>query len=112
MGHWVQTHGFDMMLFYFLYSALVSPMPEPTSKSSQGYRYVYGVAHSLAGNLKNVAKAVSPITMTTAMEASDDVVEAAAQVQKDAAVVKDAAEVARTAADDEASLKRLYPEKK
>ena len=55
MLHWIQHHGFDCLLFYFLFNCLVSPMPTPSSKSSGFYLYIYGVLHGIlqlaAGNL-------------------------------------------------------------
>ena len=36
---------------YFIFSAIVSGMPEPTSASSVGYRWAFGSLHVLVGDL-------------------------------------------------------------
>lgn len=59
MLHWIETHGFEMLVSYFVFNCLVSPLPTPNEKSSGFYRYIYGVLHSLlnfmAGNIARFA---------------------------------------------------------
>jgi hypothetical protein len=39
---------------YYAFSAFVSGMPAPDTKSGNGYRWAYGSLHTLAGNLTQV----------------------------------------------------------
>lgn len=67
MFHWIQHHGFDCLLIYFVFNCIVSPMPAPSDTSSAWYKYLYGVAHQflnlVAGNLARIP-ALQPFLLT------------------------------------------------
>jgi hypothetical protein len=44
--HYIQTHGFEVLIIYFIFSVLVSQMPPP-KPNSVGYAYLYNVLHSV-----------------------------------------------------------------
>lgn len=54
MTGFIQTHGFDAMLAYFVFSAGISGMPEPSSSSSVGYSWLYHSLHILSGDLSSL----------------------------------------------------------
>lgn len=49
--NWIQTHGADAVLLYFVFSAVVSGMPEPDATAGLGYRWAYHSLHVLTGDL-------------------------------------------------------------
>ncbi len=62
MMNFIQTHGADALLAYFVFSAFVSGMPDPTAGSGVGYRWAYASLHVLAGDLSQFigSRAVKP----------------------------------------------------
>ena len=42
------------LLCYFVFSAIVSGMPEPDAQSGVGYRWAYSSLHVLAGDLSQL----------------------------------------------------------
>jgi hypothetical protein len=44
----------------WIFSAAIQAMPEPTTASSQFYRWMYGFTHLLGANLKQVNGAITP----------------------------------------------------
>lgn len=52
--NWIQTHGADAVLIYYVFSAIVSGMPEPTGSSGPGWRWLYTSLHILAGDLSQM----------------------------------------------------------
>jgi hypothetical protein len=46
-----------VLVGYWIFSALIGPLPRPTEQSSQLYRYLFGVLHSIAGNINRAALA-------------------------------------------------------
>lgn len=43
-----------VLLLYFLFSAVVSGMPEPPATAPLGYRWAYHTLHILAGDLSHI----------------------------------------------------------
>lgn len=52
--NFLQTHGLDALLAYFIFSAIVSGMPEPDATAGVGYRWAYHSLHILAGDLSQM----------------------------------------------------------
>jgi len=48
------------LLCYFVFSAIVSGMPEPDANSGVGYRWAYHSLHVLAGDLSQVIGSRQP----------------------------------------------------
>lgn len=45
------SHGLALLLGYYVFSAVVSGMPEATAQSGLAYRWAYNTLHILAGDL-------------------------------------------------------------
>jgi hypothetical protein len=58
MLHWIQSHGFEVLVGYLIFNCVVSPMPPPCAQSSSFYAWFYGVSHNVlqlaAGNINRV----------------------------------------------------------
>lgn len=52
--NFLQTHGVDALLAYFVFSAIVSGMPEPDATAGIAYRWAYSSLHVLAGDLSQM----------------------------------------------------------
>lgn len=52
--HFTETHGLLMLFGYFVFSAIVSGMPEPLSSSSRNYIWAYNSLHILSGDLSSL----------------------------------------------------------
>lgn len=42
------------LVLYYVLSAAISSMPSPDDKSGPGYKFLFGFAHTLAGNLAHI----------------------------------------------------------
>lgn len=62
----VNTHGIEVLLAYFVFSALVSGMPAPKPTASTGYVWLYNSLHALSGDLREVAAKYIPGSQATA----------------------------------------------
>lgn len=56
---WAHDGGWILAAWY-VFSSVVSGMPEPAASAGQGYRWLYSTLHLLAGNVGKVMKAVKP----------------------------------------------------
>ena len=56
MVHFVNSHGIEVIIFFYVFSCIVGGMPILPSNASYGAKWAYTVAHLLAGNLKAVAR--------------------------------------------------------
>ena len=62
MFNFIQTHGADALILFYVFSAIVSGMPEPTAdKSNTVYVWAYHTLHTLAGDLSRyIGSRVAP----------------------------------------------------
>jgi hypothetical protein len=51
MLNFINSHGFELLAAYYVLSAAVSSMSEPTSASRAGYAWFYHFSHALVGDL-------------------------------------------------------------
>jgi len=51
--NFLNSHGLALMLGYYVFSAVVSGMPEPPSDATLAYIWAYHSAHALAGDLSH-----------------------------------------------------------
>lgn len=58
--NFIQTHYWALPAAMFIVSAAVSNLPAPDSTSGKGYRWFYGTAHMVVGNIGDVITAVKP----------------------------------------------------
>lgn len=52
--NWINDHGVALLAAYYVFSAIVSGMPEPPANAGVAYRWVFHSAHILAGDLSQV----------------------------------------------------------
>lgn len=48
--HWVETHGFEVILIYYAFASFVGALPTPSDKDGKGYTFFFNFAHGLAAN--------------------------------------------------------------
>lgn len=49
--NWIQNHGADALVAYYVFSAIVSSMPDPRPDASIAYSWAYHALHALSGDL-------------------------------------------------------------
>lgn len=49
--NFMNSHGLALLAGWYVFSAVVSGMPEPLAASGTGYRWAYASLHALAGDL-------------------------------------------------------------
>lgn len=52
---WLHDGGWILIVAY-VFSSIVSGMPQPAADAGRGYRWLYATMHLLAGNIGNVVK--------------------------------------------------------
>lgn len=57
MSDWIAAHGVGLLAAWYVFSAVVSGMPDPGPASSTGYQWAYRSLHVLAGDFSNFLKA-------------------------------------------------------
>jgi hypothetical protein len=48
---WIEAHGFESLLIYFLFSAFSGGMPTPSDNASVAYRWAFSSLSILNGNI-------------------------------------------------------------
>lgn len=56
MNNWIANHAPGIIAGFYLFSALVSGMPDPAPQSGMAYRWAYNTLHILAGDLSRYLK--------------------------------------------------------
>jgi len=51
MFNFIQAHGADALIAFYIFSAFVSSMPDPPPNASLAYTWLYGALHALSGDL-------------------------------------------------------------
>lgn len=51
MANWIDHNALALMAAWYVFSAVVSGMPQPAETSGVGYRWAYHSLHILAGDL-------------------------------------------------------------
>ena len=54
MLRYIESHGFEVIVSYFVFASLVSTMPPLPSNSSYWASWGYGLLHALASDWKHV----------------------------------------------------------
>lgn len=49
MLHWIETHGFEVVVSYYLFATIVGALPTPVN-GHQGYKFFFNFMHGLAAN--------------------------------------------------------------
>jgi hypothetical protein len=48
---WIEAHGFETLLMYYLFSAFTGGMPTPADTASVGYRWLFSSLSILNGSI-------------------------------------------------------------
>ncbi len=78
--HYVETHGFEILIAYFAFASIVSSMPPLPSGSSYWANWAYGLLHAFASDWKHMmemAKAIpaEPNSTTVKTEVKQTTIE-------------------------------------
>lgn len=90
MGHFLAIHQVGTTLVgYYLFSAAISAMPLPDTTSSKGYQWLFGMLHTLSGDIATAfaSKIPIPASLKTAEVATQ---QAAQSVQAAQTAISDA----------------------
>ncbi len=49
MLHWIETHGFEMLVGYYVFASIVGALPTPAN-GNQFYGFFFNLMHGLAAN--------------------------------------------------------------
>ena len=75
MIHWVQTHGIESLIIFWVFSAAVSSMPNPKEGEQGFYAWLYRFTHELlqfAAGAINRIPAVRAVLQTPKQNAEED----------------------------------------
>ncbi len=78
--HYVETHGFEILIAYFAFASIVSSMPPLPAGSSYWANWAYGLLHAFASDWKHMmemAKAIpaEPNSTVTTTKINQTVIE-------------------------------------
>lgn len=69
MLHWIESHGFECVGIFWVFSAAVGRMPAPKPNTSGFYAWAYGFLHDIlqlfAANLNRVVPGFGPLPPKT-----------------------------------------------
>lgn len=51
MVAWIQTHGFQVLVGYYVLSAAISSLPSPTADSTKFYQWFFKFSNAIAANI-------------------------------------------------------------
>jgi hypothetical protein len=57
MIHLVETHGFEVLLGYYLIISVLGTLPPLPENASYWQKWAFGIAHAICGNAKNAMAA-------------------------------------------------------
>ncbi len=61
-----QHEVLSVLIFYYVFSSVVSALPSPDEKDGKGYRFLFAVMHAFAGNLARLPQVRSLIGQSQA----------------------------------------------
>lgn len=50
MLHWIETHGFEVIIAYYFVSSAIGAMPSVKDSDAGWYKFLFAFAHTLAAN--------------------------------------------------------------
>lgn len=56
MTQWIESHGIECIIVYFVFAAIVGSMPPLPPEASYALRWLYGFAQLASANLKTAAQ--------------------------------------------------------
>jgi hypothetical protein len=51
---WINAHGIEVMIVWYVFSAFVSSMPSPSESSNNLYKFAFTFMHTLAGSIGRI----------------------------------------------------------
>ena len=58
MTNWVNIHGIEVLIGYYVLISILGTMPDLPTNATYFQKWAYGAAHAICGNMKNVAAAL------------------------------------------------------
>ena len=55
MLHWVETHGIECIIAYYILISVLGTMPPLPDNASYWKQWAYTAAHAFCGNMRNLA---------------------------------------------------------
>lgn len=71
MLEYLESHGIEFVLAFWVFSAFVSGMPDITAQSGFAYIWAYRSLHTLAGNLSTLANKLNTTVVTTEVKTTE-----------------------------------------
>ena len=62
MLHYVETHGFELLVGYYLLISILGTLPELPPNASYMQKWGFAMAHAICGNAKNAMAAINQKT--------------------------------------------------
>ncbi len=80
MIHFIETHGFEVVISYYVFASIISTMPPLPSNASYWSSWGYGALHAFASDWKHALEMTKqlpqePNTIQTTMEVKQKIVE-------------------------------------
>lgn len=72
IGQFIAQHYMLIGVILWVLSTVISTMPTPDDKTSAGYRWLFNLLHTLAGNAGRIAGARSALSSLTSLVKSGD----------------------------------------
>lgn len=57
MIHWIETHGVEVLVFYYVLISILGTMPPLPDSASYYQKWFFAAAHALCGNMKTMMSA-------------------------------------------------------
>jgi len=61
MLQWIEGHGIELIIAYYIFNAVVSGMPEPMPNGNAFYLWLYRSSHTLSGNIDRVMQTTGKV---------------------------------------------------
>lgn len=58
MIHWIETHGFEVLIAYYLAISVFGTMPPLPDSASYLAKWGFAAAHALCGNMKQMIQSI------------------------------------------------------
>lgn len=60
MIEWINSHGVEALLGYYIFISVLGTMPDLPTNASYMQRWAFGAAHAICGNVQKVFASLRP----------------------------------------------------
>ncbi len=81
MIHFIETHGFEVLVSYFLLISILGTLPDLPPNATYFQKWGFAIAHAICGNAKNMMASINqkvtiePNSTTTKTEVKQTTIE-------------------------------------